>query len=124
MAHVLVIDDEEDHRTLAREILAREGHRVDEAADGKDALRKFGKHRPDVVLTDINMPGLDGHAVIEALKVLHDDVPVIAVSGGGVKEKDELLLEAVRLGAAEVIMKPYDFRQLLGAVQRAVNLRR
>lgn len=68
------------------------------------------------------MPGLDGHAVTEALKVLHDDVPIIAVSGGGVKEKDELLLEAVRLGAAEVIMKPDDFRQLLGAVQRALSL--
>ncbi len=70
------------------------------------------------------MPGLDGHAVIEALKVLHDDVPVIAMSGGGAREKDELLLEASRLGAVEVIMKPFDFRQLLGAVDRALNLHR
>lgn len=124
MAHVLVIDDDEEHRTLAREILARAGHRVEEAVDGKDGLSRFGKDRPDVVLTDINMPGLDGHAVIEALKVLHADVPVIAVSGGGVQEKDELLLHAVRLGAAEVIMKPFDFRQLLGAVERALTLRR
>lgn len=125
MAHVLVIDDDEEHRVLAREILVREGHRVDVASDGRDGLRKFGQTRPDVVLTDIHMPGLDGHAVIEALKVLHDDVPIIAVSGGGGSEtaKDELLLEAVRLGAAEVIMKPFDFRQLVGAVQRAVTLR-
>ena len=123
MAHVLVIDDDEDHRVLAREILVREGHRVDVASDGRDGLRRFGKTRPDVVLTDIDMPGLDGHAVIEALKVLHDDVPIIAVSGGGAREKDELLLEAVRLGASEVIMKPFDFRQLVGAVQRAVALR-
>lgn len=123
MAHVLVIDDDEDHRTLAREILEREGHRVEVAVDGRDGLRRFGRNRPDVVLTDINMPGLDGHAVIEALKVLHADVPIIAVSGGGAREKDELLLEAVRLGAREVITKPFDFRQLVGAVQRATGLR-
>lgn len=124
MAHVLVIDDDEDHRTLAREILEREGHAVEVAVDGKDGLRRFGRRRPDVVLTDIQMPGLDGHGVIEALKVLHADVPIIAVSGGGVRDKDELLLEAVRLGAVEVIMKPFDFRQLLGAVRRALLLRR
>ena len=47
------------------------------------------------------MPGLDGHAVIEALKVLHADVPIIAVSSGGAREKDELLLEAVRLGGPD-----------------------
>lgn len=124
MAHILVIDDDEDHRTLAREILERDGHRVEAAVDGHDGLKRFGRNRPDVVLTDINMPGLDGHAVIEALKVLHADVPIIAVSGGGARDKDELLLEAMRLGAVEVIMKPFDFRQLLGAVQRAVLLSR
>lgn len=122
MARVLVIDDDEDHRTLAREMLVGAGHRVEEASDGQDGLRKFGKTRPDIVLTDINMPGLDGHAVIEALKVLHDDVPIIAVSGGGPADKDELLLQASRLGAAEVIMKPFEFRQLLGAVDRALSL--
>ncbi|NNF13538.1 MAG: response regulator [Gemmatimonadetes bacterium] len=124
MAHVLVIDDDEDHRTLAREILERDGHMVEVAVDGNDGLRRFGRKRPDVVLTDIHMPGLDGHAVIEALKVLHAEVPIIAVSGGGGRDKDELLLEAMRLGAVEVITKPFDFRQLLGAVQRAVILRR
>lgn len=124
MAHVLVIDDDEDHRILAREILEREGHQVEVAVDGQDGLRRFGRKRPDVVLTDIHMPGLDGHAVIEALKVLHADVPIIAVSGGGARDKDELLLEAMRLGAVEVITKPFDFRQLLGAVQRAFLLSR
>jgi CheY-like chemotaxis protein len=121
MAHVLVIDDDEDHRTLAKEILAREGHRVEEAADGAQGLRLFGKGRPDVVVTDISMPGLDGHEVISALRLQHPQVPIIAVSGGGAGEKDELLLRAARLGAAEVITKPYDFRQLVGAVGRALG---
>ncbi len=120
MARVLVIDDDEEHRTLVRQILVREGHRVEEAADGAQGLRLFGKTRPDVVLTDINMPGIDGHDVISALRVSQPSTPIIAISGGGAVEKDELLLKAASLGAAEVIMKPFDFRQLVGAVGRAL----
>jgi len=121
VAKVLVIDDDEEHRTLVREILVREGHRVEEAADGAQGLRLFGKSRPDLVVTDISMPGLDGHEVISALRVARADVPIIAISGGGAAEKDELLLRAARLGAAEVIMKPFEFRQLVGAVGRALG---
>lgn len=120
MATVLVIDDDEEHRTLVREILVRAGHRVEEAADGAQGLRLFGIRRPDLVVTDINMPGIDGHEVISALRVQHADVPIIAISGGGAVEKDELLLRAASLGATEVIMKPFEFRQLVGAVSRAV----
>jgi len=121
MATVLVMDDDEDQRVLVREILSREGHRVEEAADGATGLRLFGASRPDVVITDINMPGIDGHEVISALKLAHADVPVIAMSGGGAVAKDELLLRAARLGATEVIMKPFEFRQLVGAVGRALG---
>lgn len=120
MARVLVIDDDEEHRALVREILVREGHRVEEAADGAAGLRLFGKIRPDVVLTDINMPGVDGHDVISALRVAHAATPIIAISGGGAVEKDELLLQAASLGAREIITKPFDFRQLVGAVSRAL----
>ena len=83
MARVLVIDDDEEYRTLVRHMLVGEGHQVDEALDGAEGLRLFGKSPPDLVLTDINMPGLDGHEVITAIRVLHPEVPIIAVSGGG-----------------------------------------
>lgn len=56
---------------------------------------------PDLVLTDINMPGLDGHDVIEAIRVMRADIPIIAVSGGGAIDRNELLLEASALGAVE-----------------------
>jgi len=121
MASVLVIDDDEEHRTLVKAMLVGAGHHVEEAVDGTDGLRKFGKRRPDLVLTDINMPGLDGHEVISALRVLHPGVPIIAISGGGAIAKDDLLLQASALGAVEVIMKPFDFQQLIGAVQRALT---
>jgi len=121
MARVLVIDDDEEHRTLVGHMLVGAGHEVDEALDGADGLRLFGKRKPDLVVTDINMPGLDGHEVISALRVLHASVPIIAISGGSAIAKDELLLRASALGAAEVIMKPFEFRQLLGAVERALG---
>lgn len=121
MARVLVIDDDEVTRTLVKRILDGEGHRVEEAHDGAEGLRLFGKNPPDLVLTDINMPGLDGHDVIQAIRVMHPDVPIIAISGGGATPKDELLLKASKLGAVEIIMKPFEFRQLVGAVERALG---
>ncbi len=121
MARVLVIDDDEEHRTLLRHMLEGLGHEVAAALDGADGLRLFGRHSPDLVMTDINMPGLDGHEVIKALKVRHAGVPVIAISGGSAIAKDDLLLKAAALGAVEVIMKPFEFRQIAGAVQRALR---
>ena len=121
MARVLVIDDDEVARTLVKRMLDGEGHLVEEAHDGAEGLRLFGQNTPDLVLTDINMPGLDGHDVIEAIRVMHADVPIIAISGGGATPKDELLLKASNLGAVEIIMKPFEFRQLVGAVERALG---
>ena len=80
MALVLVIDDDEEQRTLLKAMLTSVGLRVEEASDGAEGLKAFGRHKPDLVLTDINMPGLDGHDVISALRVNHPNVPVIAIS--------------------------------------------
>jgi CheY-like chemotaxis protein len=97
------------------------GHRVEEATNGAEGLKLFGKQPPHLVLTDINMPGLDGHEVISALRMVNKKVPIIAISGGSAIAKDELLLKAAQLGADEVIMKPFAFEQLVGAVNRALT---
>jgi CheY-like chemotaxis protein len=120
MARVLVIDDDEEHRTLIKAMLVGVGHRVEEAVDGAEGLRVFAKQAPHLVLTDINMPKLDGHEVIAALRSANAKVPIIAISGGSAIAKDELLLKAAQLGAVEVIMKPFAFEQLVGAVNRAL----
>lgn len=124
MARVLVIDDDEEIRTLVESILVAAGHRVELASDGKEGLQALGKRPPDIVITDISMPGLDGHDVISALRVLHAHVPIIAISGGSAVPGDELLVKALQLGAVEVIVKPFEFRQLLGAVGRALQVAR
>jgi len=121
MALVLVIDDDEETRTLAKAMLEGVGHAVEEASDGAQGLEVFRARPAHLVITDINMPGMDGHAVIREFRKLHANVPIIAISGGGPKEKDELLLDAVKLGAVEVITKPFEFRQLTGAVERALH---
>jgi CheY-like chemotaxis protein len=121
MARVLLIDDDEMTRTLVKRMLDGEGHEIEEAVDGQEGLRLFGESPPDLVLTDINMPGLDGHDVIEAIRMLHPDVPIIAISGGGPTSKEELLLKASALGANQIIVKPFEFRQLVGAVERALE---
>jgi CheY-like chemotaxis protein len=121
VTRVLVIDDDEEHRTLIKAMLVGVGHRVEEATNGAEGLKLFGKQPPHLVLTDINMPGLDGHEVISALRMVNKKVPIIAISGGSAIAKDELLLKAAQLGADEVIMKPFAFEQLVGAVNRALT---
>jgi DNA-binding NtrC family response regulator len=121
VSRILVIDDDEEHRTLVRAMLVSLKHEVETAKDGAEGLKVVGERRPDLVLTDISMPGLDGHAVISAIRGQHVGVPVIAISGGSAIPKDELLAKAASLGAAEVIVKPFEFRQLAGAVSRALR---
>ena len=121
MARVLVIDDDEMTRTLVIRTLVGEGHEIEEAVDGQDGLRLFGENPHDLVLTDINMPGLDGHDVIEAIRMLHPDVPIIAISGGGAVGREQLLLKASALGADQIILKPFEFTQLVSAVERALG---
>lgn len=119
MPRVLVIDDDEESRTLVKAMLDGVGLEVEEALDGDDGLRKFRASPAHLVITDINMPGMNGHQVIMSLRELNAAVPIIAISGGGAESKEDLLGDAMALGAVEVITKPFEFQQLVGAVKRA-----
>lgn len=121
MARVLVIDDDEEIRTLVRAMLTGVGHEVEDAIDGEEGLRIFEERSTDLVITDINMPGMDGHDVIKAFRGLNAGVPIVAMSGGGAVSGDDLLINAAALGAVEVIMKPFEFGQLVGSVDRALS---
>ena len=123
MARVLVIEDEPAVRDLVTRMLSRVGHEVVEANEGREGLRLFEQSPTDLVITDINMPGMDGHEVIATFRKRHPGVPIVAISGGGSASKDELLMNAAALGAVEVITKPFEFQQFVGAVGRALELR-
>ncbi len=104
---ILVVDDNHANRDLLGRLLRREGHTVDEAADGMEALEKLETRRFDLVLLDLQMPRLDGTGVLAVMKQdpLLRHIPVIMISG-----LDELpkIAECIQLGADDYLNKPFD----------------
>jgi len=115
---VLLVDDEEDIRELLGMLLDDLGFAVRTAANGADALAAFRQDRPDIVLTDIKMPGMDGIALLGAVKALDPDVEVIMISGHG---DMGLAIESLKLSAADFITKPIDDDLLAIALDKVVE---
>jgi two-component system response regulator (stage 0 sporulation protein F) len=85
---VLVVDDEESIRFLYREELEEEGYRVITAADGEEALRKLKKDGPDLITLDIRMPGMDGIEVLQRIREMDKEIPVIMSTAYGEYRND------------------------------------
>ena len=105
MAKILLIDDEEMIRMLFAEYLESMGYETVKAVDGKDGIEVFGREKPDIVITDLNMPKMTGLDVIKNIKALNSDIPIIVISG--VQDTQEML-SAVHLGAWDYIVKPVE----------------
>jgi len=121
MAYVLVIDDDREVRHALVRLLTRLGHEVVDAENGKVALKRFAERPADLVITDINMPEMDGIEVITTFAEQHPGVRVIAISGGGRIPKELLLSSAGMLGAVVTVAKPFDIAQIRDAVDRALS---
>src|SRR5260221_3377620 len=78
---VLVVDDSDGVRELCRFVLAGRGHAVLEAASGADALTLYAQMKPDVVVLDVDMPGMDGLTTLEALRAIDSDARVVMLTG-------------------------------------------
>jgi two-component system alkaline phosphatase synthesis response regulator PhoP len=115
---ILVVDDEPRIVKQARDYLEHSGFRVVEAGDGKTALALARRERPDLVVLDLNLPGLDGLDVCRALR-RDSDVPIIMLTAR-VEEADRLI--GLELGADDYIAKPFSPRELVARVR--VILRR
>ncbi len=120
MATILLIDDEAQVRATMRRVLERHGYAVADAANGREALKAMTDASFDLVITDINMPEMDGIEVIMALTERRPGLPIIAISGGGRLPKDLLLSSADMLGAVTTLAKPFDVPDLIEAVERAL----
>jgi DNA-binding response OmpR family regulator len=110
---VLVIDDDDDIRTLVSELLRRAGLEVDEASDGRAGLRALHQSSPDLVLLDVSMPELDGWQTLERIRDL-SDIPVMMLTARGAE------LERVRglqAGADDYLVKPFGRQELVARVQ-------
>jgi two-component system, OmpR family, response regulator len=105
-SRVLVVDDAAEVRMLLQVLLELEGFSVTSAADGPAALAAAAAERPDVVLLDVQLPGLDGPAVLRALRdrPATADLPVVFLTGAPPEASGDLLA----LGATGVLHKPFD----------------
>ena len=117
-ARVLVVDDDETIRGVVRTLVERAGADVAEASSGEEALRALYARRPQVVVLDIDLPGLDGWTVLERIRQL-TDVPVLMLSSHG-EELEKV--RALRAGADDYVTKPFGSQELLARLQ--AHLRR
>ena len=117
-AQVLVVDDDDDLRGMVAKLLVRAGMHTVEAADGNEGLRKFFASRPDLVVLDVSMPGMDGFEVLQRIRDL-SDVPVLLLTARGVEMEKVRGLQA---GADDYVTKPFGRQELVARVE--VLLRR
>jgi len=110
---ILVVDDDADIRGLVRELLERRGFAVAEAADGKQALQALYEGRPDLVVLDVSMPGLDGWATLERIREL-SDVPVMMLTA---RSEELEKTRGLRAGADDYVTKPFGRQELLARVE-------
>jgi DNA-binding response OmpR family regulator len=110
---VLVADDDAELRELIAFTLAQAGYLVIKASDGSAAVRLFGEESPDLVVLDINMPGLSGFQVCEAIRA-RSRVPVMMLT---VRGEEEDLVRALGLGADDYLNKPFSPRTLLARIR-------
>jgi two-component system response regulator HydG len=116
-ARILVVDDEPSARSGMEKLLVQEGYTVDAAADGPSALTIAAECPPDVVVTDLKMPKMDGVALLQRLREQDRDLPVIMVTAFGDVGS---AVTAMRAGAANYLTKPVDFDALALAIEQAL----
>lgn len=120
MSKILIIEDEAAIRRVLTKILSEENdsYKVEEAEDGIQGLEKIKNNDYDLVLCDIKMPKMDGVEVLEAVKKIKPEIPMVMISGHG---DMETAIQTMRLGAFDYISKPPDLNRLLNTVRNALD---
>ncbi|MCE2510116.1 MAG: response regulator [Alphaproteobacteria bacterium] len=124
MSKVLIIDDDQNIRTLLRVVHEAGGYTVTEAQDGNMGVREAQKNQPDLAIVDILMPEKEGIQTIHELKNSLTDARILAISGGGRKGEAGFLQLAKKMGADEVLAKPFGVKELTETVQALLAGRR
>ena len=120
MSKILIIEDEAAIRRVLTKILSEENdsYKVEEAEDGLQGVEKIKKEDYDLILCDIKMPKMDGVEVLEAIKKIKPEIPMVMISGHG---DLETAINTMRLGAFDYISKPPDLNRLLNTVRNALD---
>ena len=118
---ILVVDDDAELRDLLREYLVRQGIEVSVLHDAATLERRLERERPDLIVLDLMMPGVDGLTALRKLRATGDDIPVIMLTA---RADDVDRIVGLELGADDYLGKPFNPRELLARVQAVLRRRR
>ena len=118
--HVLIVDDDKQIRRVLHEFFLSSGYKCSLAGNGREGLETFESERPPLVLTDVNMPVLDGLAFLKRIRASEPDAAVLVLTGVG---DIQTAVEALKFGAFDFILKPVNLDELLIAAERALEHR-
>ncbi len=115
---ILVIEDDNDVRTMICEILTREGHEILQAGNGNEGIKQLKKSRVNIVITDLLMPEKEGIETIREISKEFPEIKILAISGGGICIPEDYLDLARTMGADATLPKPFGKKELLNALER------
>ena len=114
----IVIEDDPEIRGIVTTLLTGEGFQVEEAADGRSAVERVFLTKPDLILVDLRLPGLDGAEICKRIRAGRLDTPIIVISAAR-EEFDRVLL--LELGADDFLVKPFGARELLARIRAVLR---
>jgi two-component system, cell cycle response regulator DivK len=116
---ILVVEDQDDNRRILRDLLTASGYELIEAVDGEQGLTAAEQERPDLILMDIQLPGIDGYEVTRRIKANEAlrHIPIIAVTSYALSGDDQKAFEA---GCDAYVTKPFSPRALLAKIREYV----
>ena len=119
--NVMVVEDNEKNRKLMRVVLKAKGYNVIEAETGEEALNILRNQKPDIILMDIQLPGIDGITLIKQIKATTTlkDIPIIAVTAYAMKGDEEKIMEA---GCDAYVSKPINTQELPLIVEKYIKI--
>ena len=117
-SRVMLVDDDAETLALMHEIVAKEGFEVETAEDAETALRRLEQWQPELVITDIHMPGMDGLALLAAVREKEPDIPVVLLTAYG---SLKTAVDAIKAGAFDYLSKPFVVEDIRLVVRRALE---
>jgi two-component system cell cycle response regulator DivK len=117
---ILVVEDHDDNRRIMRDLFTSKGYKVIEAVTGIDGVAMAETHMPDLILMDIQLPGIDGYEATRRIKSISgiEKIPIIAVTSYALSGDDKKAYEA---GCDDYVTKPFSPRELLKKVQKYLS---
>ncbi|MDA1091160.1 MAG: response regulator [Proteobacteria bacterium] len=120
MTRILIIEDDQEIRELIQRLLERAGYDTIMAEDGVEGMEAFRSGSPDIVITDLLMPRMEGIETIKEIRTINATIKILAMSGGGPGAPAIQLKKARGAGATETLAKPFKPDELINAVSRLV----